>query len=186
MDSVISVTKEIETTKRQIRFRGITQAVVIDREEGLFAALLEFAFHHTTHNYKFYNNAVINSFLQEQKTLFLQIICRKTEVINKLRIYRLEFSLGHSPEKAAFEQFGPEKHNRKNPIVPVTFEDSIALAFEKENRTLDLYNKMALTMRRDSTKALFNYLISTQMDCLGFLANQFPALSPDISKPGLS
>jgi rubrerythrin len=87
---MILIKKEAETSRRQVRFRGISEGIVIDCEEGLFAALLEFAFHHTINSIKTYENAMEESMLRDQKTLFLQLILRKNDVLNRLDMYRAE------------------------------------------------------------------------------------------------
>jgi rubrerythrin len=170
---MVIVKREAEKPLRLVRFRGVVEDAIIDCEEGLFAALLEFAFHHIVNDAEFYENAAAYSVPGERKTIFLQMAYRKRDVINKLQMYRSEFFLGRSSERHAIKQTLSKNDLRKTDKRPDTMNESMDFAFQKENRTLALYKKLNETMHHSATKTLFDYLIKTQQDCILFLTTQY-------------
>jgi len=169
---MIVIKKEVETPKRQVFFRGILETSAIDCEEGLFAALLNVAIHHTSNYSDLYESAAKDSVQRNQRLMFLQLNYRKSDVLNNLKRYRSEFSLGHSKLELA-DDAPFNKNKRGESQVPlVSLCDSLAFALNKENVMLALYKKLKDTMHHKATIALFNYLIAEQCDCIMYLIVQ--------------
>jgi hypothetical protein len=169
---MVIVLKEAEKPIRSVRFRGVVEATVIDCEEGLFAALLEFAFHRTVNDAEVYENIATHSIPGERKLIFLQLVYHKRDVLNKLQMYRSEFFLGHSSERRTIKQSFSKDDSQKTVEIPDTLIESMNFAIQKENRTIALYKKLNETMHHMATKTFFNYLIKTQLDCILFLTTQ--------------
>jgi hypothetical protein len=169
---MVIVKNEPALSNRHIHFRGLTEAFAIDCEEGLFAALLEIAYHHTVNDIEIYENEVINSNQHNQKSFFLQLIFRKKDVINRLKMYRSEFYLGHATIGEHRKRSSPKNPIKKSFPSPEGVNEAFQFAFQRENRSLALFSKLKESMGHDSTKALFDYLISAQNDCILYLTTE--------------
>lgn len=158
--------------KRQLRYNGITQITVVDGEEGVFAAFLEFAIKHTQNDSALYEKAVRLSNQIEQKNLFLQLGYRKNEIVCKLKMQRSDQSIMHSSEKIIYKN--PQDRNRMEidsaPLLSI--EDALNFALQRECRTIEQYQKLEKIMTHDSTKALFEFLVNSQYAVLEFLSPQ--------------
>jgi hypothetical protein len=171
--TMIVITKEVETPKRQVYFRGMLETAALDCEEGLFASLLDLAVHHTSNYSEMYENAAMDAVRQEQKIIFLQLAYRKSDLLTKLKRYRSEFFLGHTMAKLPGDLPFFKGACAKSPVPPVSLYESLDFAFEKENAILSLYKKLNDAMQHKATKALFDYLIAAQCDCLIYLIMQY-------------
>jgi rubrerythrin len=176
MESAV-FTKEALTTKWHFRFNGISSVADDDSETGVYNAYLEFAFHRTMHDAEAYEDAARNSRSGEQKNLFVQLACRKQEVSDTLKMYRSDSSFTNDTGKKQ-SVFIPSKQPQQQTDKGMfaTMNDAINFAFQRENRTLELYEKMAKTAHLFSIRALFDYLLESQRHQMLYLTTQCAAV----------
>jgi hypothetical protein len=174
MESTV-LTKNFSTTKQYLYFSGINHVSADDGETGVYNAYLEFAFHHSANDAEVYNNASSDSRLSEQKNLFMQLAFRKKEIADKLKMYRSDSSFA-----AERKQAGPSlaKHHQETASRTFTsMNDSLNFAFQRESRTLALYEKLAKTAIIPSIRKLFDYLLESQRNQILFLTTQCAAVN---------
>ena len=163
---------EKSTLQRQVQYNGIIHALVADGEVGIFTAFLEFAIHHSHSDILIYENAVKRSLESAHKHFFNQLICRKRDVINKLKEQQSGSSRLHVSDNLR------NGHSLKR-FVKDTASDllidigsTLRFALEKERMTLKQYEKLGKMMLLYSTKALFDYLMESQQNLISFLETQ--------------
>jgi hypothetical protein len=169
--------KDVSQSRKQVKFRGTTQATMVDCEEGLFAALLELVFHHTINAVEAYEKVMRSSVSGKTKTFFLHLILRKKAVLDQLQMYRSEFFMGHYPEGGRKHNTSSDQSAGSKPSRPLSPFESFDLAYQKEQRTLSIFLKLKETMRHESTKALFDFLIASQYDCNLYLSRYLAELT---------
>jgi hypothetical protein len=107
---------------------------------------------------------------QELNILFIQLACRKDEILSKLKSYRSNFSILNSNKRSL------NGHSPSNPIQEIesgqitTVENALRFAIQRECRTFELYKKLEKVMLFASTKALFDYLTKSQYALMEFLS----------------
>ena len=163
-----------------VQYNGILRASVSDGDSGIFSAFLQFGIHHSHNDCEVYENAARHAVDKDQKTLFVQLASRKREVINKLKSQQSDSSVLHYSERSQSGIFLSRFLKDIEPGPLTEMEDALNFVTQRERATLALYEKLEKTMRHSSTKALFDYLIRTQNECLEFLRLQWEVLSRNL------
>lgn len=172
-------------TKRFRLFNGIHRVIIIDEKDALFEAYLEFAFFHTLHDAVRYERIAAGSHSHEWKYLFAQLACRKREVLQTLKRNRSEFvslDFAHREKNEtvlAEKEVPPQDQKSAFSTEKQVFE----YIYERENRTLDLYRKMADGIRLPSVRVLFNYLIESQRGHMRFCDSRLACVNERFDIP---
>jgi rubrerythrin len=162
----------METTAetRQLHLSGIHHAIIPADEEDILSAYVQYAFHHTNNDVEMYENAATLAPLIEQKQLFLQLACRKREILLKLKM-SLPVS---SPMMKENSKKAPGSSLTRyildldsTPLL--TIEDAFNLAYWRENKTTLLYENLLSSLTHHSTRMLFDFLLAEQRDCIDFI-----------------
>jgi rubrerythrin len=166
----VMVMMEATKTKGHSQYFGINQVTVADGEDGIFSAFIELAFQHTQNDSMVYEYAALHSTNPTQKILFIQLACRKIEVLNKLKMQRSDSALLRSAQQShnGYSLSWYLKEIESAPLI--TMEDSMKFAIQRECRTFALYKKLEKIMLYDSTKALFEYLVNSQYALMEYLS----------------
>ena len=164
--------KEYPISKKHVQYCGPTQVTVADGEQGIFAAFVEFAVHRTISDWEVYENAGKNASSRNQKILFIQLSCRKKEVLSKLNVQRDDYSILRSTVKFRTNSPMVRFQEKIENDLFVTFEDALNFATQQACGTLDVYKKLEKIMQFSSTKALFEYLVKSQNSIIDFLNSQ--------------
>jgi len=164
--------KEDSIPKKHVYYYGPTQITVADGEKGIFAAFIEFAVRHTINDMEIYENAARNASVQNQKILFIQLSCRKKEVLSKLKLQRANYSILYSTEKLRNNGSLSRFQKKTEDVLLISFEDALNFATQRECGTLEVYKKLEKIMQLSSTKTLFEYLVKSQNSFMDFLSSQ--------------
>ena len=173
------------TVHKRGRFQSnsIHYVSIVNNEDELSKAYFNFAFFHSTNAAEMYENAVSVLSLPEQKSLFLQLACRKREVANKLKMERSDtVHFANSPRNNGMGSsirylMDPELTSR------TTLKEAFDFAYTKETRTLVLYEKMSSAAHIRSTRVLFEYLLESQRGSLLYLDSQVAISNGDLNRP---
>jgi rubrerythrin len=159
-------------TEQHLHFNGLRHATVGNGEEEILEAYLAFAYYHTLNNAEKYENAAANSRLDEQKTLFSQLACRKREVAHRLKSNRSDAALLFEREKKHpnFPQEGAEIDSEVDPLF--TLNNAFDFAYRREYKTLAVYEKLAKAVHIPSVRVLFDYLMESQVEHIRYLDTQ--------------
>lgn len=166
-------------------FDGIHYATVYDsdNEEDLFKAYYDFAYNQTINAACIYESAMNVMQSRSQKILFLQLACRKRDVINKLRMnWPGALVPGNSARQAGVRSF--TSYLPDVGLSPLsTLKETLDFAYDKETQTLARYEKLAKIVHRLPIKALFDLLIGSQLDNVLFLDFQMAVPDKDSNCP---
>lgn len=176
MESTVLI-NDPATARRHLHYNGINHVTVGDNAAEVFKAYLNFALHHTINDAEVYDNAAANSRLSEQKKLFVQLACRKKEVIDKLKMHRSDSTFIYV---AGWKQTGyslAEHQKEVESVPPATMNGTLNFAYQREHRTLALYEKLGKTAHLSSVRVLFDYLLESQRHQILYLTTQCAAIS---------
>jgi rubrerythrin len=165
-------TKNSAVFNRHLHFRGINHVLTVDSETEVFKAYIEFAFHHTEKDVEAFENAASDSALEEQKILFLHLAWMKREVIDKLKIHRRGTSSAYNAENGRTGTSYLERKVREELRPFTTINDAFDFAWQRENRTHALYEKLGKTAQLSSVKVLFDFLLASQRHIIIYLKTQ--------------
>jgi rubrerythrin len=163
-------TLEQKTANRQLRFNGIHHATISTDKEDILNAYVQFVYHHTNNDIEMYENMASHAPLIEQKQLFLQLACRKKEVLLKLK--------GNLPVSTAgiTGRYGKKPASSLTRFILdldsmplLTVENAINFAYWRENKTLALYEKLQESAVRDSLRLLFDVLVASGREHIDFI-----------------
>jgi hypothetical protein len=155
-----------------LHVRNSDASIMNDSEEKLFATLLEMSIYHTNNITEVYDRLAEKAQNRSHKLLFVQLGCRKKEVMFKLNRQRTSLSILHAPKKTNNDTFIANCLDEVNRSPFVTIDDALTFAMQRENSTLSLYEKMNKILNHSSVKTLFAFLIESQYKCLDFLSSQ--------------
>lgn len=170
------LTMEPESARQHLLFSGIHHSSATTSEDDIFRAYVEFACHRTDNDAAMYENAASLAPLYEQKHLFLQLAGRKRETLQKVRMTRsagpftlssLKKAQGHSLAQYILDL-------ETTPLL--TAEDACNLATRRENKTLLLYEKLLSTATHASIRGLFEMLVASQREHIGYIATQLASV----------
>ena len=166
------LTREAMPTEQHVYFNGLRHATVGNGEEEILEAYLAFAYNLTLNNAEKYETAAANSGLDEQKTLFSQLACRKREVAHRLKINRSDAALLFEMEKKhpPFPQAVTAIDLEVDPLF--TLNNVFDFAYRREYKTLAVYEKLAKAVLIPSVRILFDYLVESQMEHIRYLDSQ--------------
>lgn len=176
-------TRSYAVKKPRFHSNGFHRVTIIDNEDELSKAYFDFAYFHSRNAAEMYENAVAVLQLPEQKALFLQLACRKREVLNRLKMERSDTIVsGNSARKSGAGSF--TKYLMDSELTPhTTLKESFDFAYGKETKTLTLYEKMSLAAYLQPTKVLFEYLIASQRSHILYLDSQLAISNGDLNRP---
>lgn len=156
---------------------------IVNNEDELSKAYFDFAFFHSSNAVEMYENAVSVLALPEQKSLFLQLACRKREVVNKLKMECSDtVHFANSPRNSGT---GSSGKYRMDPELTTrtTLKEAFDFACTKETRTLALYEKMSSAAHIRLARVLFEYLLESQRGALLYLDSQVAISNGDLNRP---
>jgi rubrerythrin len=171
--------------KRMARFqsRGIRHVRVISDEEELSKAYFDFAYFRSKNAEKMYENAAAVLPLPEQKALFLQLACRKRDVLTTLKMDRPDTVVTYNSARQS-GLGSMVKYLMDTELSPhTTLKESFDFAYDKETKTLALYEKMAGVANVRSTRVLFDFLIESQRRHIQYLDSQLAISNGDLNRP---
>lgn len=166
------------------RLTGIHQVKAVDNEQDLFKAYSDFAYYHSSNAAEMYENGAAAVQSRDEKMLFLQLACLKRDMTNKLRMDRPNepFSFAHSARRSDANAYA--RYLMDVELSPrTTLKEAFDYAYDKEIKTLNLYEKMAKAAYLSSTKVLFDYLIESQRSHILFLDSQLAITNGDLNRP---
>jgi len=162
---------------------GIHHVRVIHDEEELSKAYFDFAYFHSKNAAEMYENAAMVLQLPDQKSLFLQLACRKRDVLNTLRMDRADTIVNITSVRKS-NMGSMAKYLMDTELSPrTTLKESFDFAYGKETKTLALYQKMAAAANLGSIKALFDFLIESQRGHIQYLDSQLAISNGDLNRP---
>jgi hypothetical protein len=173
---------ESPAENRQLHFNGAHTATIPADEEDILSAYVQFAFHRTNNEVEMYENAATFAPLLEQKQLFVQLACKKREVLLKLKTNQ---PVSRSTINVFSKKAPGSSLTRyildldSTPLL--TIEDAFNLAYWRENKTALLYEKLAASVSHHSTRELFAFLLAAQRDCIDFITRRISQACPDVN-----
>lgn len=165
---------------------GLRHVKAIDSDEELLKAYSDFAFYHTRNAAELYEYAAALVQSRDQKVLFLQLACRKKDVLHKLMMGRSETHL--RAEAAKNGGLGPFPRFLRDAGLSLrtTLKEAFSFAYNKEAATLALYEKMANAANLFSIKMLFDYLIESERQHVVYLDSQLSITNGDLDRPAIA
>jgi len=171
-------------SRKNSRGHGLRQVKALDSEEELLKAYSDIAVYHTRNAAELYENAAALVQSRDQKVMFLQLACRKKDVLHTLMIGRSDTHL----RAGALESGGlgpfPRLLMDAGLSLKTTLKEAFNFAYNKEAATLSLYEKMANAATILSIKVLFDYLMESERLHVRYLDSQLSITNGDLDRPG--
>lgn len=148
--------------KKQLHFSNFNRNTPPDNNIEVFNAYLEFAYHHTLNDAEIYENARTISRLPEQKNLFIQLACRKSDVADRLRLYMSDSAIAHFTKRTPAGHALVKKIKDTESFTFPTMDDAVTFASQRESRTTAFYKKLSKTANLAAVRAMFDFLLESQ------------------------